>query len=129
MIAFGVYLLKVSVCLTALYAVYLCLFRTITFFIFNRFYLLLGLAAAFVIPMLNLSLVPKPYDIAPPLSLIRFFGEPMEGDAASIGRSPVIESDNRFIFVSIYFAGAGLMISKLAYFLIRIIWIRRRSKP
>ncbi len=129
MIAFGVYLLKVSVCLTVLYSVYLCLFRTITFFRFNRGYLLLGLAAAFVIPMLNLSLVPKPYDITPSQSLIRFIGEPLDGHAASMGGTPGTLNNNQFLFVSIYFLGAGLMISKLAYFLIGIIWLRRRSEP
>src|SRR6267378_2210608 len=98
MIAFGVYLLKVSVCLTVLYAVYLCLFRTITFFRFNRFYLILSLATAFVIPMLNLSLVQKPYDITPPPSFIQFFGEPPDGHVASMRGSPVTGSDDRFIF-------------------------------
>ena len=119
MIAFGVYLLKVSVCLTVFYAVYLCLFRTITFFRFNRFYLLLGLTVAFVIPLIKLSLLAKPYDITPAQSLVRFFTEPMDEPIAPMGDTPASSKDYGFILVSIYLAGAGLMFSKVAYFLIR----------
>src|ERR1700704_2629668 len=79
MIAFGVYLLKVCVCLAVFYVLYLSLFRNITFFRLNRFYLLLGLIGSFIIPLLELSLLSNQYTITPAHSLMSSLGESFDG--------------------------------------------------
>ncbi len=63
MIAFGIYLLKVSVCLVGFYALYAILFRSTTFFRFNRYYLLFSIFASFIIPLVQLGLFRSKYDL------------------------------------------------------------------
>jgi beta-lactamase regulating signal transducer with metallopeptidase domain len=63
MIAFGICLLKVSVCLAVFYALYATVFRRTTFFRFNRCYLLLSLLASFIIPLVPLNLFASKYDL------------------------------------------------------------------
>ena len=53
------YLLESSILLTLFYAVYLLVFSKETFFSLNRFYLLGSVAAALLIPLLSLDLVPS----------------------------------------------------------------------
>jgi len=50
------YLLKVSCCLTLFFAFYLLILRKLTFFKFNRFYLLVALLLSFVIPQLQFTI-------------------------------------------------------------------------
>ncbi len=50
------YLLKVSACLTLFFAFYWLFLRKLTFFKFNRFYLLGSLLLSFVIPALNVEI-------------------------------------------------------------------------
>ncbi|RYG08131.1 MAG: hypothetical protein EOO07_26150, partial [Chitinophagaceae bacterium] len=50
------YLLKVSVCLTFLFAFYLVVLRKLTFFKGNRFYLLFSLLLSFIIPSLQFTI-------------------------------------------------------------------------
>ena len=47
------YLLKSTICLTALYGLYLFGFRRMSFHAINRFYLLVSLALSLTIPLLN----------------------------------------------------------------------------
>src|SRR5687768_11786727 len=49
------YLLKVSACLLAFYALYFLFFKNKTFFHANRFYLLTSLLVSFIIPLTQLS--------------------------------------------------------------------------
>ena len=55
MIAFGIYLLKVSVCLIGFYALYAAFFKRTTFFHLNRSYLLLALIISFATPAMKVS--------------------------------------------------------------------------
>ncbi len=50
------YLLKVSACTTFFFAFYLLFLRKLTFFSFNRFYLLISLSISFVIPALQFTI-------------------------------------------------------------------------
>lgn len=62
------YLLKVSCCLTLFFTFYLLILRKLTFFKFNRFYLLAALVLSFVIPQLQFTVerevVAEPVTIA-----------------------------------------------------------------
>ena len=51
----SLYLIKSAIGLIVLYAFYWCFLKQETFFLLNRFYLLLSLLASFIIPLLNLS--------------------------------------------------------------------------
>ncbi|WP_316793106.1 M56 family metallopeptidase [Pedobacter frigoris] len=51
-----IYLLKVSACMALFYALYYLFLQRLTFFSFNRFYLLSALAVSFLIPALQLEL-------------------------------------------------------------------------
>lgn len=53
---FLIFLLKVSACLVLFYAFYMVALRKLTFFKFNRFYLLSSLLLSFVIPMLQFTI-------------------------------------------------------------------------
>ncbi len=50
------YLLKVSACSALFFAFYLLVLRKLTFFSFNRFYLVVSLFASFLIPTLNFTI-------------------------------------------------------------------------
>jgi len=56
MVAWGIYLFKMSCCLTVFYVLYFLFFKNNTFFKVNRLYLLSGLLFSFIIPLLNLSI-------------------------------------------------------------------------
>jgi len=62
------YLLRVSCCLTLFFAFYLLILRKLTFFKFNRFYLLGALVLSFVIPQLQFTIerevIAEPVPIA-----------------------------------------------------------------
>src|SRR5690606_10223753 len=51
------YVVKVNVCVILFYCLYWILFRNTTFFLVNRFYLLVGLLFSWIIPALNFTVV------------------------------------------------------------------------
>lgn len=53
---YGWYILKVSVCIMVFYGFYALILRNYTFFLLNRFYLMLGLFLSFIIPVLKFSI-------------------------------------------------------------------------
>lgn len=53
------YFIQVSICVSIFYGLYFVFFKNTTFFIANRIYLLAGLIFSFIIPVLNLSVVPQ----------------------------------------------------------------------
>lgn len=57
------YLLKVSICTVIFFGFYQLLLRKLTFFKFNRFYLLITLLLSFVIPALRFTIEKKPETI------------------------------------------------------------------
>jgi N-acetylmuramoyl-L-alanine amidase len=59
-----IYLLKVSACTVLFFAFYLLFLRRLTFFKFNRFYLLLTLLASFIIPALNFTIEREVAEVA-----------------------------------------------------------------
>src|SRR5258706_2165400 len=128
MIAFGLYLLKVSVCLAAFYGLYLVLFRTNTFFSLNRVWLLAGLVISFILPMVGLSLRETRYDVISFDSVVSSFHE-----SDDMGPFPNVSSDNRamdyvFILSMIYFGGLIFVLSRFLLFTFRLIRIKNRSE-
>jgi len=128
MIAFGSYLLKVSVCLAAFYGLYLLLFRTNTFFGLNRAWLLAGLVISFVLPMVDLSLRETRYDVISFDSVVSSFHE-----SDDMGSFPKVRSDNRSIdYVSIlsliYIAGLIFVFSRFLFFTFGLIRIKNSSE-
>ena len=128
MIAFGLYLLKVSLCLAAFYGLYLLLFTTNTFFNLNRVWLLAGLVISFVLPMVDLSLRQTRYDVISFDSVVNSFHE-----SDDMGPFPKVRSDNRaidyvFILSMIYFGGLIFVLSRFLLFTFRLIRIKNRSE-
>ncbi len=127
MIAFGIYLLKASVCLAIFYGMYLLLFRGLTFFRFNRLYLLTGLAGSFIIPVLKLSLWTNSYPASTSPMLLETFGESFDLHAIENTTNAIQSTDYGFIIMLVYFAGLGFMLCRILYFLMRIIKIQKHS--
>ena len=128
MIPIGVYLLKVSVCLVVFYVIYLSLFRNMTFFMLNRFYLLLGLTGSFIIPLVKLSLWPSQYNITPAYSMVSSWGESLDLHPFTKGATEEGGIDFISILTWIYFCGLGLMVSRFLFFLARMIRIIGHSE-
>src|SRR5260221_6780852 len=129
MIAFGLYLLKVSLCLAAFYGLYLLLFTTNTFFNLNRVWLLAGLVISFVLPMVDLSLRQTRYDVISFDFVVNSFHE-----SDDMGLFPKVRSDNRaidyvFILSMIYFGGLIFVLSRFLLFTFRLIRIKTRTEP
>jgi len=128
MIAFALYLLKVSVCLAAFYGLYLLLFRNNTFFGLNRAWLLAGLVISFVLPMVDLPLRETRYDVISFDSVISSFHE-----SDDMGPFPKLRSDNRSIdYVSIlsliYTGGLIFVFSRFLLFTFGLIRIKNSSE-
>lgn len=125
MIAAGLYLPKVSICLLVLYIPYLILFRHSTFFSANRLYLLLTLIFSFVIPTLEIAPSSTVYSIvadsSPQTSLYQYYE-----DFASV--ESVSEGINYPLLLSLlYFAGVLVFTLRLGFSVFAILKVKRNS--
>jgi hypothetical protein len=129
MIAFGMYLMKVSGCLALFYGIYLTLFRNLTFFGVNRFYLLLGLAGSFAIPLLNLPLATTLFDRAASYALLETLNESLDLHSAANPVNALTATNDFSLLSTIYLSGVTLMVLRITYFIIRMIRVWRLSEP
>ena len=119
------YLLQVSVCHIAFYALYFIFFQKSTFFRANRIYLLATLVFSFVIPLLDFSTVAADYhlpatpfqsaDVLPALHI--------KTDYIMAASGP--ESFN--FLALIYWIGFGFITARLLYSIVRLIRLKKAS--
>ncbi|MEO6522266.1 MAG: N-acetylmuramoyl-L-alanine amidase [Mucilaginibacter sp.] len=119
-----IYLLKVTGCTAAFYLVYYTLFRKLTFFSLNRWYLLASLLVSMLIPLLHISVqttIPTP-DVKPVIintatKTIEFVADPV------ILQQPLVQHINwESIAVYAYWIIAALLLIKLTITLGGIIY-------
>ena len=106
------YLLKSGCCLTLLYAVYWVFLKRETFFKLNRFFLLISLFLALVVPLIH---IPSPFRV-------------IQIENTTAGISPVMTQQSQSIgateiFLFIYLLGASIVIVQLMIQGIRIIYL------
>jgi beta-lactamase regulating signal transducer with metallopeptidase domain len=114
------YLIKVSLCLLVFQLLYGGLLRNTTFFRLNRYYLLLGMVASFIIPGITISGFNQPHDFSLTESLETVWIEAT--DPISIGKPVVVtqsEINYALLFSIIYFVGVLILLSRLILWLIR----------
>lgn len=129
MIAFLMYLLKVSICLILFYTFFILGLRKSTFLGLNRFYLLACLLLSFIIPVLQFSFFEGQSGYTIPAVLDSEWIEPefvflqtqnITNDVTSI-KIPLILS-------AIYFSGISILFFKLLFSIIRVIQIKNNSR-
>ncbi len=112
-----IYLLKVSACTTLFFALYLLFLRRLTFFKFNRFYLLLTLLASFIIPALNFTIerevatvveVNEIPVVTPQETMVPLAQSPIPMPAAPIVQQSV---DWSSVLSNLYFIVAGCLLA------------------
>jgi len=110
MSAFFIYLLKVCCWITAWWFVYLFFFRKETFYAFNRIYLMTGLAASFLLPLLTIH---YPVEI-----LLNLTSTPSVVENIQAPKHPV--DVYSILFYLYVFCGAFLIVRQL-FLLLKII--------
>jgi N-acetylmuramoyl-L-alanine amidase len=112
-----IYLLKVSACTVVFFALYLLFLRRLTFFKFNRFYLLLTLVASFIIPALNFTIerevatvveVNEIPVVTPQETMVSLMQSPITMPAAPIVQQSVNWSS---VLFNLYFVVAGCLLA------------------
>jgi hypothetical protein len=108
------YLVKASLCLSAFWLAYGTLLRPYTFFSLNRYFLLLGIVASFVIPHTTTPEYSQKYNVSAIGSL----------ESSWIGATPVIDSGNALeekgpeinyvmLVCFVYLAGVAILLGRL----------------
>jgi hypothetical protein len=127
MIAFIIYLLKVSVCMAAFYLLYFVVLKRITFFSLNRFYLAGTLIAAFIIPQVHLPVVTEARVIPIQFMLEKPFHESLGVNVHVPDASADFEwSYSTFISI-VYAIGVAFMAFRFAGSILSIIRIRKHA--
>ena len=129
MIAFAVYLLKVSVGLAAFYALYIILFKDYTFIRFNRYYLISGLMISFLIPFVNISLPVS----SPNFPMTGFFEPSANGLTADMILPKSAEHGAKIsvyapVLVALYFAGVVITLLRVAVSVRSILRLKGNSE-
>ncbi len=124
-----IYLLKVSIYLLVFYVIYYLLFDRMTFFQANRVYLLLGLALAFILPILNIQSFTPSIPVELPTELNATFEswvmEQHFHEELPRSKRPIISN----IWLILYCSGCCVMIARLSLSVARIISIKNSAKP
>lgn len=128
MAAYGWYLLQVSICIILFYGFYLLMLRKCTFFYLNRLYLVFGIIASFVIPILNISIFDNQSDIVLSAIIKPVLMESEYELLQTQNLSNYAQTVNYLtIFSAIYIAGIFILFFKLLFSIKRIIRIRNNS--
>ncbi len=109
------YLLEANLYLTIFYVGYLLLFRNLTFYSVNRWYLLISCIMAFVIPFLQIGYL-KPAEIINQVSFIRQTAT-VTGNALPVGNKGIFNFTWQNVLLAVYIAGATL---SLVLFVVKI---------
>ena len=128
MATYGWYLLEVSICMLLFYGFYLLMLRKCTFFYLNRLYLIFGVLASFVIPVLNIPIFENQSDIMLTAVINPALMEPEYDPFQTQNLSDYAPTVNySMIFSAIYFAGVSFLFFKLLFSIKKIIRIRNNS--
>ena len=133
MINFLIYLLKAGAWLVPFYLLYILVFRRYSFYRLNRIYLLLALGTAFLMPLVNYTIIVKKEitvsrtQPSPVAAVYENLQEPV------IQQQPVTESSSAAMGITewltlIYFAGAAWMLFRLAKNIFSIYRIIRHAE-
>lgn len=117
--AIASYLLQMACWLAAFWLVYVLALRKETFFELNRWFLLVGIVAAFVLPLfpINYDVVKKPTDI--PLLLI--------AGKLPATSSPLEDPINYWYWI--YSIGAFIVFARFLHQCFKLLWLIRKSEP
>lgn len=128
MAAYGLYLLKVSICIMVFYCFYLLMLRKCTFFYLNRSYLIFSTLASFVIPVLNISIFENQSDHILSALIHPVWVEPEYELIQLQNVSNHATTDSSMLILTIlYFTGLSILFFKLLFSAKRIIRIRKNS--
>lgn len=129
MIAFGIYLVKVSVCLAVLYALYATSFKNYTFFRFNRAFLLFSIVVAFLVPVIRFSWMDDPGDLLWKGSFVQSFND-AEYDIYRYSQSNKRDFilDYSSVFSIIYFVGVSFALFRVVRSVLTVMRLKRGSK-
>jgi beta-lactamase regulating signal transducer with metallopeptidase domain len=129
MILFGIYLLKVSLCLSLFLLLYGVALRHTTFFQLNRYYLVIGIVVSFIIPGITISWFAQPYDFSLTESIETSWIETIYTSPATKPVDVVDHTINyTFLLSMVYFIGALILLSRSVLFIIRLIRIINTSE-
>jgi N-acetylmuramoyl-L-alanine amidase len=123
------YFLKVNVCLSVFYLIYLLVFQRTTFFVLNRFYLLAGLAFSFLIPLLQVPIMQESdlyqFPLNTPLTAILTSAHNYDATVSV----PVTSHVEEISFLPlIYYTGMVVMLLRFLYSILAISKIINRSE-
>jgi hypothetical protein len=126
-IAFGLYLIKVSIALIVLYLFYFVVLKNSTYFVLNRIYLLSGLFLSFIIPFLRFSIFSgQSVTIFETINIDLI--EPDLGFFQLQNLTDEINTINyKAILSVIYFTGISILFFRLLFSIIRINRIKKDS--
>lgn len=119
------YFIQVSCCVCVFYALYAIFFRNNTFFTVNRIYLSGALIFAFIIPVLDFSVVPDDYHVAATEFITRsalpvFDAKPQAIEAASAMPA--------FSWIEMtYWIGFSFMIARLGFSIFHVIRLKQNA--
>ena len=129
MVAYLLYLLKVSVCIIVFYTFYIVVLRNCTFFLLNRFYLVISLLLSFLIPILQFSMFKGQSGSAFSTLIHTALIEPESDFFQPQNLITHATTINFSVILSvIYFTGVSILFFKLLFSIVRIIRIKNNSE-
>lgn len=115
------YLGAASACMGVFYVLYLLIFRRLTFFSINRFYLLFTVAVSLIIPALHIKInTPQPVKVINQAAVIPHNKYPETEHFIARMKAPD-SIDWYSVATSVYIIVCVIMLLKVAYFVLKII--------
>jgi biotin carboxyl carrier protein len=129
MIIYLWYVFKVSLCLIVFYTFYMLALKNTSFFMLNRLYLLLGITASFIIPILKFSIFEgQTVQIITSIIDTRLI-EPEYNYFQPKNISNEVNLFNHSMILSvIYFSGVSVLFLKLLFSIVRTIRLKNNSE-
>lgn len=100
------YLFQVSICLTVLYVLYYFTFRKLTFFAFNRLYLLFAICISLILPSTSLEVAMELPEVAAAMPTALTGGVEHKEEFKIIGT--IKEKTNWVVYVQYFYAFISL---------------------
>jgi N-acetylmuramoyl-L-alanine amidase len=119
------YLIQVNACITIFYILYVVFFRSMTFFLVNRIYLVVCLVGSFILPLLNFSSVAPDYHLAASDFISPTSLQTLEQNTETLIKSSVV-SDYPTIAI-IYWCGFILVFLRIVWSILGLVRLKRRS--
>ncbi|MBS1979112.1 MAG: peptidoglycan DD-metalloendopeptidase family protein [Bacteroidetes bacterium] len=124
---YGIYVLQVCLCTTVFYLLFVVLFKNLTFFSLNRFYLLSGLILSFLIPLIKISFLPSEIKTITHTLEETFEFWDTEQAIASVA-IPVSDSTTHMYFLAVgYFTGMAFLLIRLLISIAAVLRLKNKS--